>query len=44
MLLPLENPRAMFNTLINWGRYGEVLGYSRDTDKVYLYEPETSST
>jgi len=40
ILLPLEQPRAMFNTLINWGRYGEIFGYSRDTDKVYLNTPE----
>ena len=43
MLLPLEQPRAMFNTLINWGRYGEILGYSRDTDRVYLNVPEVTA-
>ena len=42
MMLPLEQPRAMFNTLINWGRYGEVIGYSRDTDTVYLPPPEAA--
>lgn len=44
MLLPLEQPRAMFNTLINWGRYGEILGYSRDTDRVYLNVPEAAAS
>lgn len=39
MLLPLEQPRAMFNTLVNWGRYGEIIGYSRDTHRVYLNQP-----
>ena len=43
LLLPLEQPRAMFSTLINWGRYGEILGYSRDTDKVYLNLPEPTA-
>src|SRR3954469_13995087 len=43
LLLPLENPRAMFNTLVNWGRYGQIFGYSRDTDKIYLHTPERTN-
>ena len=40
VLLPQEQPRQLFTTLLNWGRYGEVFGYSRDTDLFYLKPPE----
>jgi NitT/TauT family transport system ATP-binding protein len=40
VLLPQEQPRQLFTTLLNWGRYGEVFGYSRDTDLFYLQEPD----
>ncbi len=40
VLLPQEEPRPLFTTLLNWGRYGEVFGYSRDTDLFYLQKPE----
>jgi NitT/TauT family transport system ATP-binding protein len=36
VLLPQEQPRQMFTTLLNWGRYGEVFGYSRETDTFSL--------
>ena len=39
-----EQPRQMFTTLLNWGRYGDVFGYSRDTDLFFLHRPETPST
>jgi len=39
MLLPQEQPRQLFTTLLNWGRYGEIFGYSRDTDQVHLEKP-----
>jgi NitT/TauT family transport system ATP-binding protein len=39
--LPHEQPRQMFTTLLNWGRYGDVFGYSRDTDLFFLHRPET---
>lgn len=32
-LLPSENTTQTFNTLINWGRYGEIFNYNRDTNK-----------
>jgi NitT/TauT family transport system ATP-binding protein len=38
--LPHEQPRQMFTTLLNWGRYGDVFGYSRDTDLFFLHRPE----
>ena len=34
--LPQEQPRQLLTTLLNWGRYGEVFGYSRDTDMFHL--------
>jgi NitT/TauT family transport system ATP-binding protein len=34
--LPQEQPRQIFTTLLNWGRYGEVFGYERDGDLLYL--------
>lgn len=40
VLLPQEQPRQLFTTLLNWGRYGEIFGYSRDTDLFYLNTPE----
>jgi len=42
--LPHEQPRQMFTTLLNWGRYGDVFGYSRDTDLFFLHRAETSIT
>ncbi|MDB4969379.1 MAG: transporter, ATP-binding protein [Myxococcales bacterium] len=38
--LPHEQPRQMFTTLLNWGRYGDVFGYSRDTDLFFLHRPD----
>jgi len=35
-LLPRERPELVFETLINWGRWGEFLGYSQDDGYVYL--------
>ncbi len=34
--LPNENPEQVLDTLITWGRYGEVFGYNDDTKMVYL--------
>jgi len=41
--LPHEQPRQMFTTLLNWGRYGDVFGYSRDSDLFFLHRPEPAS-
>jgi NitT/TauT family transport system ATP-binding protein len=38
--LPHEQPRQMFTTLLNWGRYGDVFGYSRDTDLFFLHRAD----
>lgn len=34
--LPNEKPQAIFKTLVRWGRYAELLGYSADEHKLYL--------
>ena len=34
--LPKERPEQVFETVINWGRWGEFLGYSQDDGYVYL--------
>ncbi len=36
MLLPNESPQKQFNTMVNWGRYGELFGYNKDEDRFYL--------
>ena len=36
MLLPNESPQKQFNTVVNWGRYGELFGYNKDEDRFYL--------
>lgn len=35
-VLPKERPEQLFEIIINWGRWGEFLGYSQDDDYVYL--------
>ncbi|MBI3544831.1 MAG: ATP-binding cassette domain-containing protein [Deltaproteobacteria bacterium] len=34
--LPNENAQAVLDTLIQWGRYGELFGYNDDTKEIYL--------
>lgn len=34
--LPNENPEVVFDTLVQWGRYGELFGYNDDSKEVYL--------
>jgi NitT/TauT family transport system ATP-binding protein len=40
MRLPTESLDRLMETLINWGRYAELFGYSQDSDEFYLEEPE----
>lgn len=35
-VLPHENTVQTFNTLLNWGRYGEIFDFSRDTNTFSL--------
>lgn len=39
MRLPTEDVDSLADTVINWGRFGELLGYSPDTEEVYLDQP-----
>jgi len=34
--LPSENPESVLDTLLQWGRYGELFGYNDDTQQVYI--------
>ena len=36
MALPAEDPEALFQTVVGWGRYGEIIGYDPDEQVVYL--------
>ncbi len=38
ILLPNENPKTAFQTLVSWGRFGDVFGYSRDTNRFFLQQ------
>ncbi|MBS1983019.1 MAG: AAA-associated domain-containing protein [Bdellovibrionales bacterium] len=35
-VLPKERVDQVFDTVVNWGRWGEFLGFSQDDDFVYL--------
>ena len=36
MLLPNEKPDRIFATIVNWGRFAELIGYNKDEDRFYL--------
>ena len=36
MLLPSEKPDRLFWVIVNWGRFAELFGYSKDEDRFYL--------
>jgi NitT/TauT family transport system ATP-binding protein len=38
--LPAEDPEALLKTVIDWGRYAELLGYSPDDQELYLDQVE----
>lgn len=38
--LPAENAEALLQTVIDWGRYTELLGYSPDDQQLYLDQAE----
>ncbi|MFP3318776.1 MAG: AAA-associated domain-containing protein, partial [Thermoplasmata archaeon] len=31
------DPEKIFKVFVNWGRYAKLIGYSIDTDEVYIY-------
>lgn len=36
--LPHENTEDLFKTVVNWGRFAEIIGYNPDTETLYLDE------
>lgn len=36
ILLPSEDPESLYSTLLKWGRYGEIFGFSHDTGRFFL--------
>jgi len=36
--IPHENSEELFKTVVNWGRFAELLGYNHDTQILYLDE------
>jgi NitT/TauT family transport system ATP-binding protein len=43
LALPGEDPGALLQTVISWGRYGELIGYDPNHDWVYLDEEGTAA-
>jgi len=39
MRLPTQDPEAMFETVVGWGRYAELFGFSPETEMLYLDQP-----
>jgi NitT/TauT family transport system ATP-binding protein len=39
MHLPTQDVEAMFKTVVTWGRFAELFGFSTETDEIYLDEP-----
>jgi NitT/TauT family transport system ATP-binding protein len=43
MHLPEEPTEVLFETIVSWGRYGELLGYDPDAQEVYLDVESTAA-
>ncbi len=41
-LLPYDQPARLFQTLIAWGRYAELVDFDQDANAVYLHEASES--
>jgi len=41
-LLPYDQPAKLFQTLIAWGRYAELVDFDQDSNAVYLYRASES--
>ncbi len=41
--LPLQDMDAMFDTIVVWGRFAELFGYSPETEVLYLDRPSVDS-
>jgi NitT/TauT family transport system ATP-binding protein len=43
MRLPTQDPDGMFQTIVGWGRYAELLTYSSDTETLALADPNAAA-
>jgi NitT/TauT family transport system ATP-binding protein len=43
ILLPYDNPEKLFETIIAWGRYAELIDYDQDTHTVFVQEEEAAA-
>ena len=43
MRLPTQDTEAMFKTIVSWGRFAELFGYSQEAGMMYLEHPEPGS-
>ncbi len=41
-LLPYDQPSKLFQTLIAWGRYAELVDFDQNANVVYLHEASES--
>ena len=41
-LLPYDQPAKLFQTLIAWGRYAELIDFDQDANAVYLHRASES--
>jgi NitT/TauT family transport system ATP-binding protein len=41
-LLPYDEPSKLFQTLIAWGRYAELVDFDQNANVVYLHEASES--
>ena len=42
LTFPNEPPEPLFQTILSWGRYGEIFGFEAATDELTLLEPATT--
>ena len=42
--LPTQDIEKLFHTVVMWGRFGELIGYSSETQTVFLDEPQTAAS
>jgi NitT/TauT family transport system ATP-binding protein len=43
ILLPYDKPDKLFETIIAWGRYAELIDYDQDTHTVFVQEEEEAA-
>ncbi len=42
MRLPSQDPRQLFETMVDWARYAELFGYEPQTEMLYLDQPDAA--